>query len=372
MRIAFISDVLTIHQIPFCNEMHNKLGDKFCFISTKQISDERKKQGWQTSQSFPYEIKATSDKGNEIMTIVNESDILIVGMASDQYMINRLKNGKVTFKYTERLYKNKLSLKSFPRAVVSSYIHHGRFQKYPLYLLCAGAHVANDMLIFNNYKNKMFKWGYFPETPGEFIDKADKDCVNILWTGRFLDCKRPELIVKAAGALHDESLDFHITLIGEGPQKSVCENMTKEMKLQNVITFLPFQPYEKIHKYMKESIIYVFPSNRYEGWGAVVNEAMGNGCIVVGSRSAGSVPYLIKDGINGYSFEENDFDAMCAVLRSLITNKELRVQMSKNAQEIINKLWNSRIAAERLIKISEALVNKTEIPKYEDGPCSRA
>jgi glycosyltransferase involved in cell wall biosynthesis len=40
--------------------------------------------------------------------------------------------------------------------------------------------------------------------------------------------------------------------------------------------------------------VFIFTSDRNEGWGAVLNEAMGSGCAVVAADLIGSVPYLIE------------------------------------------------------------------------------
>lgn len=48
-------------------------------------------------------------------------------------------------------------------AALGAWLHHGRFQRYPLYMLCASVYTATDCYIFGNYKRRTYKWGYFPE-----------------------------------------------------------------------------------------------------------------------------------------------------------------------------------------------------------------
>ena len=54
---------------------------------------------------------------------------------------------------------------------------------------------------------------------------------------------------------------------------------------------------------MKKHHIYCLTSDKNEGWGAVLNEAMSSGCCPVSSIEAGATPYLVKDGVNGFSFD---------------------------------------------------------------------
>src|SRR5690606_2121710 len=56
-------------------------------------------------------------------------------------------------------------------------------------------------------------------------------------------------------------------------------------------------------KMMEQSNVFLFTSDRNEGWGAVLNEAMGAGCACVASQEIGSVPYLITNDINGLIFK---------------------------------------------------------------------
>lgn len=39
-----------------------------------------------------------------------------------------------------------------------------------------------------------------------------------------------------------------------------------------------------------------------KGWEAVANEAMSNGCVLAAADTIGSTPYLIKEGVTGFSF----------------------------------------------------------------------
>lgn len=45
MKISFYSNYLNHHQIPFCIEMYNLLGDDYKFIATEPMEDERVKLG---------------------------------------------------------------------------------------------------------------------------------------------------------------------------------------------------------------------------------------------------------------------------------------------------------------------------------------
>ena len=82
----------------------------------------------------------------------------------------------------------------------------------PIFLLCASAFTSLDYSKFGLFKEKAFKWGYFPETKiyenvSELI--YSKDCGKILWCGRFINWKHPDDAINAAFSI--------LTQIGAGP-----------------------------------------------------------------------------------------------------------------------------------------------------------
>ena len=69
---------------------------------------------------------------------------------------------------------------------------------------------------------------------------------------------------------------------------------------------------------------------------------------------------------------------MCSVCKNdtqtkkLVEDKEFRLGMSRKAYDKIFDIWNPDKSTHRLVEIIEAILNKTEFPIFEDGPCSKA
>ncbi|MDD4509913.1 MAG: glycosyltransferase family 4 protein, partial [Oscillospiraceae bacterium] len=130
-------------------------------------------------------------------------------------------------------------------------------------------------------------------------------------------------------------------------------------------------PPADVRKYMDTSDIFLFTSNRKEGWGAVVNEAMSSGCAIVASSETGSVPFLIKDGYNGFVYYRNNQKELYEKVEKLVFNSSLRETMGENAYLTMKNMWSPENAANRLIKLCEGLLQGAP-PVFEDGPCSEA
>jgi len=379
MRITFISNYLTHHQIPFSDEMYSMIGNNYTFISTEKMDDERKSMGWSIQDNYIYEHPAYRNKEymKKAYSLADESDVVLIGSAKDDFILNRLKENKITFKISERLYKKGLTINNLPRSLISSYIHHGRFRKKPLYMLCASAYTAFDFSIFVNYVNKTYKWGYFPFKKTYDINKlisrkSKTNKLSLLWTGRFIDCKHAEDTIYLAKKLDLDGYDFVLRLIGNGILRHNLEKLSKELLLENKIVFLdPMEP-DKIRKFMEDSDVYLFTSDFNEGWGAVINEAMNSGCAVVASHAAGSVPFLIQNEKNGLIYRYGDHGSLYNKVRSLFVDSPLRIKLGINAYNTINSLWNAEVAAERLIVLIEELIRNKRCDKFSSGPCSIA
>ena len=221
MRVVFISCYVSPHQKPFCDEMYSILGKNFTFVATEQISTERIALGWKgETPSYCLSVYKNKIEQATALKIATEADVVIIGSESDTYIIPRLRAGKLTFKYSERFYKSGLNLKEFPHAMVGAWLHHGRFQKYPLYMLCASAYTPVDAAIFHNYVGRMYKWGYFPKAKEYDIDELMKKKlsvtsggwkhpqVSILWAGRLIGWKHPDASIELAASLKKKGYSF--------------------------------------------------------------------------------------------------------------------------------------------------------------------
>lgn len=378
MKIVFVSNYLTHHQKPFSDIMYSLSDCEYYFVSTEPMEEERLKLGWGENETPDYVKKSyiSDDAYKTCKNIINNADVVICGSAPDKLIEERLKNNKLTFKYSERLYKKSFYLRKYLRNAAAAWLHHGRFQKYPIYMLCASAYMAADCAKFGNYKNRCYKWGYFPETKiYENIDtlvKAKKRN-SLLWAGRFLDWKHPDAVIRIAKNLKDDGYNFELNIIGTGPAEQELKKMISEYNLENEVHMLGSMKPEQVRKYMEQSQIYLFTSDRNEGWGAVLNESMNSACAVVASHEIGSVPFLLKDGENGFIYKDGDEEDLYRKVKMLLNNPDLCQQYGKQAYFTIVDEWNAETATKRFLNLSQAILNENIKPDLIfDGPCSKA
>lgn len=378
ISITFFSNFLNHHQVPFCNEIYKIIGDRFYFIATEVIHQERLEMGYKDySHEFPYCINAYESKElyDKALALSYESDIVIHGSAPEIFIKKRIFENKLTFRYSERLFKKGFIRLLDPRVLKDCIFKHTLFRGKNLHMLCASAYTANDVSILYAYPNKCWKWGYFPEIMDYDIDMLinfkPTEFVNILWVGRFLSWKHPEYAVKLAKRLKDKNYKFLLSFIGDGKVKEEIEKMVLNNGLADKVKFLGSMSPEKVRSYMLKANIFLFTSNKQEGWGAVLNEAMNSGCAIVASDAIGSVPFLVKNNISGLYYKNGVIKDLFNKVESLFLNPEKQKSLGKNAYNSVINEWNPKVAAERFIVLSKSLLLGEETI-YTSGPCSKS
>ena len=234
----------------------------------------------------------------------------------------------------------------------------------------------SDYAKFGLFKGKCFKWGYFPECKRyesieDLISRKIKN--EILWCGRFLDWKHPDDVLEVAKRLKENGKSFHINMIGIGEMEEELIAMSKRCGLSEHITFLGSLSTQQVREDMEKASIYLFTSDRKEGWGAVLNEAMNSACAVVASEAAGSTPYLIKNGENGIVYPSGDTEALYQATVKLLESTDTQAMLGIKAYETIENEWNADCAAEKFIHLAENILsgdNPSDI--YAEGICSQA
>lgn len=370
MKITFISGYLNHHQLPICLEMI-KNGIDFKFVATETVSEKRLQLGYDDmNKKYDFVVRAYEDE-EEAFRLGLDSDIVIIGGADRKYIKERLKEKKLTFRYSERIYKEGFNLRTW-LAVIKNYAF---FERH-VYLLCASAYAAYDYNLSFAYRNKTIKWGYFPEIYDINIEallkqKQKNRQVEILWVGRFIDWKHPEKAVLIAKRLKEENYDFSLKMIGIGEEYDTIKKMIVDYELQDCVKLMGSVNNKEVRKYMEQANIYLFTSDYNEGWGAVLNESMNSGCAIVASQAIGSVPFLIKNNYNGFIYDNDNFDDLYSKVKIIINDKKLAYSFGKRAYETVFKTWNAKNAVNCFLKLIKKIEKKNAITE-KDGPCSIA
>lgn len=408
-KIVFVSDAFHLHQKGVADALFEMTEGSYSFIATQPLREERKKMGF--GNDYPAYVLDASSKDADVWAraqqIIDEAEVVVLGSAPYELLRDRLKEGKLTFRYSERLWKQYKHYLKTPFYMMDNNKTKG------CRLLCASAFAAHDYNKMGAFKDVCYKWGYFTEVsfdPStgsgqaklrshgdrfEVIEDLPTDSsafsnsrpVRMMWCSRYLDWKHPELPVFLADRLKAKGYGFLISMYGSGQYYEKAVDLVRRLNLSDVITFTGNVPNGIIHKTMRKTDIFLFTSDRGEGWGAVANEAMSEGCVLVASDEIGSVPYLVNDKENGCTFksssrckgfgrfgvsvDQKSLDSLVEKVEWLINNPSERKRLSVNAIKTMQKTWNPRVAAKNLLTLIKDIKQGRDT-SIEYGPCSKA
>ena len=388
MKLVFYTNYLNHHQVLVADKLYHLLGDEFRFIATLPRNEKGLKGGLDYSLR-PYCILAAESENakEEALRLAREADTCVFGACSQEYAVERanVNPNALSFEMGERWLKHGWLTIGSPVFRKWAWNYFRYFRKANFHKLCCSSFTAGDDIRLHAYKGRHYKWGYFTCVEENFVETSMQDVstkgnVRILWCARFLLLKHPELVIQLAVKLKADGYDFAIDMYGdEGhlashdkvyPSKKL-EELIKKMRVEDVVNLKGSRPNSEILKAMEDGDIFLFTSDHLEGWGAVANESMANGCVLVASDAIGSTGYLVKDRQTGMIFKSCNIESLYESVKFLMDNPEERKRIAEAGRRSMVELWNPENAAKSLLQLIDD-INTGKETSIKEGPCSKA
>lgn len=132
-----------------------------------------------------------------------------------------------------------------------------------------------------------------------------------LASARFIPKKNLGRLLAAYAAYRRAAREqaWHLVLLGDGPLRGELEILCSKLEITDRVHLPGFIQYDLLPAYYALSRAFVHASTT-EQWGLVVNEAMAAGLPVLVSNRCGCAGELVREGVNGFTFDPNDTDAL--------------------------------------------------------------
>ena len=167
--------------------------------------------------------------------------------------------------------------------------------------------------------------------------------VRLLHVGRLVRTKGARDVIRSLGMLRD--IDLALDIVGDGPDRSECERLVREMNLEDRVSFHGRVPRTAVEVFYEQADVFVFPSYREPG-GNVQFEAMAHGLpLIVGDRGGPSAAVDDTCAILITPRDPLSYAAdIAAAVRRLATEPELRRQMGEASLRRVAEvgLWRSK------------------------------
>ncbi|HLO59733.1 MAG TPA: glycosyltransferase [Bacteroidales bacterium] len=165
--------------------------------------------------------------------------------------------------------------------------------------------------------------------------------VKVLTVCELIPLKNVDKVIDAIHVISGRH-EVHLTVIGRGPEKKSLEQKAISLKMEPVVSFIEYIPYEEIGEEMYKHDIFIMPSY-FETFGRVYFEAMAMGIPVICAKNSG-IYGIFKEYEEGISVNHNSNDDIVNALEFLITKPEERYRIGANGKNLVEGFTWSAIA----------------------------
>ena len=191
----------------------------------------------------------------------------------------------------------------------------------------------------------------------------NKDQLDILWVGRFLDTKKLDIAIRTIAKVKDLPVFLHIVGNGSDNENAMYQQMADKMGISNNIKWYGKLANKKVQEMMNQMDLFLFTSV-LEGTPHVVLEAITN-CLPILCIDTCGQGQLVNEAI-GWKVpltnpQQNSTD-FAAILRRIIINRDEIKQKSDNCKQRQRELsWENKLVT--MNKIYQQLQDTYSYPE---------
>jgi len=369
MRVFLWQNILSIHQSVFIRHLAKKVS--VTLVAEKEISAQRMQTGWAVPDFGNAELIVAPDKKrfNELCSETGHDAVHVVSGIDAYPMVyeafrklagSGARIGLISESLDGEGFKGKLR---FVKSWWQARWYGPKFE----FILAIGYIGERWFLRAGFPLEKIYPWGYFveapdrPETMRKEKSKEKDGQLRIVFIGACIRRKRIDLLLNALQRLSEHK--WELSIIGDGPERGNLESLSSSLGLGSRVSFVGVQPNHKAMEILLDSDLLVLPS-RYDGWGAVVNEALCRGVPVICSDNCGAADLVLSSG-GGRVFSSGSVDSLGQCLRKQISMGRPSEQRILALREWAHNAISGQVAADYFLKViiaSRAQKSKPKAP----------
>ncbi len=190
---------------------------------------------------------------------------------------------------------------------------------------------------------------YHPVDEKFFNVKKEESDNRILFVGGIEPRKGLHVLIDAIKIVKQDIPDVRLHVVGGIRKKDYFTKIYEKVKEYNLLENVIFKgaiAEEKLIKEYSEAAIFILPSKE-ESLGIVLLEAMATETPIIASN-IGGIPYIVRDGSNGYLVRFGDYKKMAEYIIKLLCDNKLRRTMGSMGKEIVKQYQSHEIAKKHL------------------------
>lgn len=186
----------------------------------------------------------------------------------------------------------------------------------------------------------------YDEAKKELDTAARAISKKFIYVGRLAPEKNLDTLIRAfAGAVKQTGTDWQLLFVGGGPEKEILEKLVNDLGMAGKVIFAGGFPWYQVPGWLAQSDVLVLPS-KSEPWGLVVNEAMVCGMPVIVSDTCGCTGDLVRNDVNGFTFNHTQQADLEKHLTFFIQNPDRITRMGQESLKLIAPFASGPVAAQ--------------------------
>jgi len=185
---------------------------------------------------------------------------------------------------------------------------------------------------------------------------------RLVQAGRLIEKKGLPVTLNAFAVFLDRYPNATLTIAGEGPLLDELQKLTRELNIEERVSFTGFVSQEQLREIYYRSHIFLHPSQigrdgNQEGVPNSMLEAMASGLPVFATEHGG-IPEAIENGVSGVLVPEHDHEALSRALLSATQDLIFLSRIARSAAEVVRKNFDLRTQAQRLDDIYLQIIGR--------------
>ena len=177
----------------------------------------------------------------------------------------------------------------------------------------------------------------------------EQGVISFFFCGQMIARKGVDQLLAAFATLPENARLLLVGREAELPQMLAC----LAAPVRERVRYAGFQSPDALPQFFAQANVFVLPS-RYDGWGVVVNQALGAGLPIISSDCVGAAYDLVREGENGFIFPADDATALAAAMQRYATNPALAITHGAVSRRMHTD-WLPESGAERWVRALQAV-----------------
>ena len=183
---------------------------------------------------------------------------------------------------------------------------------------------------------------------------------KLLTVARMTEKKGLENVYHALAILRDKKIKFMHALIGEGDDNDKILKLIKKLELEKVTELCGALTHEDVINHYADADLFVLGcqiarNGDRDGIPNVMAESMAMNLPVVATNVSG-IPEFLEDRVSGMMVPQKDPKALARAMEAVLTDADLRKQMTLEARKRITKDFNNQELIKDLARIYQDMI----------------